>query len=77
MESRSPSNRSAINITIAALLDLFGLFLMMACRPPTAPILLLIIMLTCEIGLIALAIHQWSIYLKAYIAFEVEMRIRE
>lgn len=76
MEPQPPSSRKAVYTTAAALLDLFGTFMVPATRPPTAPIFPLMIMIVAEIALIAIAIREWSVYLKAYIAFEIERRIR-
>ncbi len=75
MESQPPSSRAAISATIVALLDLFASFLMVAGRP-TSSVFPLIFFLMCEMALIAIAIHQWSIFLKKYIAYEVERGVR-
>ena len=74
VELEKPSNKIAIGITVAALLDLFGSFMMTASQ---TEVWVLTLFLCAEICLIACAIRAWGVYFEKYVGFEVESRLKE
>ncbi|MHC4744238.1 MAG: hypothetical protein ACYS8Z_20170 [Planctomycetota bacterium] len=74
VELEKPSTKNATLTTVAALLNLFGSFMMTASRPE---VWVLTLFLCAEICLIAGAIRAWGRYFKEYVGFEIERRLKE
>ena len=74
VELKRPSMEKAIGITIAALINLLASFTMTASQPEGW---LLPLFLCAAMCLIAVAIRAWGRYLKEYVGFEIERRLKE
>ena len=72
-ELKKPSMRTAILITLAALLDLFASFMMTVSGAQTA---VLTVFLFAEMCIIAGAMRAWVKYFKEYVNFEIESRLK-
>ena len=74
VELEKPSKKNAIGITVAALLNLFGSFMMTASQ---TEVWVLTLFLCAEICIIASAIRAWGRYFETYVGFEIERRLKE
>ncbi len=74
VELKKPSMEKARGITIAALLDLSGLFAFTYLHPD---VWLFMLFLCAEMCLIVCAIRAWGRYFQEYVGFEIERRLKE
>lgn len=69
-EQKKPLSISApIKATALALIDFAACFFMVA---SSSPLFALIVMLLAEVALIALAVREWVVYFRAYVARQIE-----